>query len=150
MRIRAIKPQKNERFSCSQRDVRSTFAATDLSWIGFGHPTRSFITLRWNKRYSPRPKFSGPVVASLILMNYQTSGEGISYGDRTAELYLYPVRQSEYSKEAAEEFRTEVLPMIKNWLETEMSKPDTQYVNWNTLVIEWTGETHKMHVMRRM
>jgi hypothetical protein len=105
VQIRAIKPQKTERFACSERDVRSVFAAADLSWVGFGHPKRSFITLRWNTKYSPRPKFSGPVVASLSLMNYQVSAEGISYGDRTAELYLYPVRLSDYSKEAAEEFQ---------------------------------------------
>jgi hypothetical protein len=90
-----------------------------------------------------------PVVASLKLMNYRVSSEGVSYGDRTAELYLYPVRLSEYSKDAAEEFRMEVLPMIKNWLNAEMSKPDTQYLTGQTLVIEFTGETHKRHVLRR-
>jgi hypothetical protein len=74
---------------------------------------------------------------------------GISYGDRTAELYLYPVRQAEYSKEAAAQFRVEVLPMIKNWLDAEMSKSDTHYLRGQVLVIEWTGETHKMHLLRR-
>lgn len=149
MRINAIKPQKSERFACSERDVRSTFGPTVLSWVGFGHPTRSFLTLRWNTRYFPTPKFSGPVVASLRLLNYQTSDEGVSYGDRTAELYLYPVRLREYSEEAAEEFRTEMLPAIKNWLDAEMSKPDTQYLTGQTLVIEWTGRTHKTQVLRR-
>jgi hypothetical protein len=149
MQIRAIKPQKTERFACSKRDVRSTFAETDLSWVGFGNPTRSFITLRWNRQYSPRPKFSGPVVASLNLANYQVSSDGISWGDRTAAMYLYPVRQNEYSEEAADEFRIEVLPIIKHWLDAEMSKPDTQYLTGNTLVIEWTGKTHKRHVLQR-
>ncbi len=151
VQIRAIKPQKTERFSCSERDVRSAFAATDLSSVGFGRPKRSFITLRWNTRYSPRPKFSGPVVASLNLVRYRVSDKGVSYDEprRYSELYLYPVRQSEYSEEAAREFRIEVLPMIKNWLDAEMSKPDTQYLTGHTLVIEWTGETQKRHVLRR-
>lgn len=123
----------------------------DLSFVGFGHPKRSFITLRWNTAYSPRPKFSGSVVASLDLVHYRVSDEGVSYEEpqRNAELYLYPVRQNEYSEEAAEEFRMEVLPMIKNWLDAEMSKPDTQYLTKQTLVIEWTGEIHERHVLRR-
>jgi hypothetical protein len=151
MLIRAIKPQKTERFACSERDVRSAFAATALSLVGFGHPKRSFITLRWNTRYSPKPRFSGPVVASLDLVHYRVSEMGVSYDEpqRNAELYLYPVRQNEYSEEAAREFRIEVLPMVKYWLDAEMSKPDTQYLTGHTLVIEWTGETHKRHLLRR-
>jgi hypothetical protein len=151
VRISAIKPQKTERFACSEREVRMAFTATDLSVVGFGRPRRSFITLRWNRRYSPRPKFSGPVVASLDLVHYRVSDQDVSYDEpqRNAELYLYPVRQSEYSEEAAEKFRSEVLPTIKNWIDSEMSKRDTEYLSGQTLVIEWTGETHKGHVLRR-
>ena len=43
----------------------------------------------------------------------------------------------------------EVLPVIKNWLDTEMSKPDTQYLSGQTMVIEWTGNAHKRYVLRR-
>jgi hypothetical protein len=150
VRISAIKPQKTERFACSERDVRSVFAATELALVGFGRPRRSFITLNRRPRYSPRPKFSGPVVASLDLVHYRVSDKGVPYDEpqRNAELYLYPVSQSRYSKEAAEEFRIEVLPMIKNWLDAEMSKPDTQYLAGHTLAIEWTGDTHRRHLLR--
>jgi len=151
VRISAIKPQKTERFACSARDVRLAFTDAELASVGFGRPKRSFITLRWNTRYSPRPRFSGPVVASLDLVHYRVSEKGVSYDkpQRNAELYLYPVRQNEYSEEAAEEFRIEVLPIIKSWINAEMSKLDTQYLAGHTLVIEWTGETHKRHVLRR-
>ena len=151
MRISAIKPQKTERFACSARDVRLAFTDAELASVGFGRPKRSFITLRWNTRYSPRPRFSGPVVASLDLVHYRVSEKGVSYDkpQRNAELYLYPVRQNEYPEEAAEEFRIEVLPIIKSWINAEMSKLDTQYLAGHTLVIEWTGETHKRHVLRR-
>ena len=127
------------------------FTDAELASVGFGRPKRSFITLRWNTRYFPPPKFSGPVVASLDLVHYRVSEKGVSYDkpQRNAELYLYPVRQTEYSEEAAEEFRIEVLPIIKSWINAEMSKPDTQYLSGHTLVIEWTGETHKRHVLRR-
>jgi hypothetical protein len=84
-------------------------------------------------------------------VHYRVSDKGVPYDEprRNAELYLYPVSQSAYSKEAAEEFRIEVLPMIKNWLDAEMSKPDTQYLAGHTLVIEWTGDTHRRHLLRR-
>jgi hypothetical protein len=84
-------------------------------------------------------------------VHYRVSEEGVSYDEpqRNAELYLYPVRQSEYSEQPVEEFRMEVFPMIRNWLETEISKPDTQYLKRQTLVIEWTGDTHRRHVLRR-
>lgn len=149
MSISAIKPQKTERFACSKRDVRSAFSATDLHGVGFGRPTRSFVTRRWNTQYVSRPKFSGPVVTSLKLVAYRVADGGISFGGRGAELYLYPVRQSEYSEEAAQEFKMEVLPMIKNWLDAEMSKRDSEFLLRQTLVIEWTGETHKRYVLRR-
>ena len=151
VRISSIKPQKTERFACSERDVRLAFTDTELAFVGFGRPKRSFITLRWNTRYTPQPRFSGPIVASLDLVHYRVSEKGVSYEEpqRNAELYLYPVRRNEYSEGAAVEFRIEVLPIIKNWINAEMSKPDTQYLAGHTLVIEWTGETHKRHVLRR-
>jgi hypothetical protein len=82
-------------------------------------------------------------------MNYRFSYPDISYGERSAYLYLYPVRQNLYSEEAAKEFRMEVLPVIKNWLDAEMSKPDTQYLSGQVMVIEWTGNAHKRYVLRR-
>lgn len=64
-------------------------------------------------------------------------------------LYFYPVRCSEYSDEAAQEFIVKVIPTMRRWLDSEMSTHDTQF-QAKTLVIEWAGASHKSHILRRI
>jgi hypothetical protein len=70
----------------------------------------------------------------------------LHYG-RSGELYFYPVRRAEYSDEASEEFTAKVVPMMRSWFDTEMSKPETQF-QAKTLVVEWIGNGHKSHEFR--
>jgi hypothetical protein len=72
----------------------------------------------------------------------------LHYG-RQGELYLYPVRRAEYPDEGSEEFSAKVVPMMRSWFDTEMSKPETQF-QAKTLVVEWIGNRHKTHEFRRI
>jgi hypothetical protein len=149
MRIQSIKPNSGERFACSESDVRAVFDSTAVKSVGFGRPTRSFLTSRWNARYSPQPKFTGPVVAALKthpeseLTRYRKL---LQYG-RGGELYFYPVGRTEYPEEASEEFTVKVMPMMRSWFDGEISKSETQF-QAKTLVVEWTGNSHKTHQFR--
>jgi len=149
VQIQSIKPQSGERFACSERDVRATFDSAAIKSVGFGRPKRSFLTARWNARYSPRPRFTGPVVAALKmhleseLTRYRKL---LQYG-RGGELYFYPVRRTEYPDEASAEFTEKVLQMMRSWFDSEMSKHDTQF-QAKTLVVEWTDNRHKTHEFR--
>ena len=69
--------------------------------------------------------------------------------ERGGELYLYPVRRTEYPDEASGEFTLKVMPMMRSWFDGEMSKRDTQFQAM-TLVIEWIGGSHKSHEFRRV
>ena len=151
MEISSIKPQSGERFACSERDVRIAFDSTAISRAGFGRPTRSFVTLRWNAQYSPEPKFKGPVVASLRMYpeSELTRFRKIRQYGRSGELYLYPVRRAEYPDEASDDFKGKVMPMMRTWFDREMSKPETQF-QAKTLVVEWIGRSHKSHELRRI
>jgi len=70
----------------------------------------------------------------------------LDYG-RGGELYLYPVRRTEYPDEASEEFTAKVVPMMRSWFDIEMSKPATQF-QAKTLVVEWIVNGHKTHEFR--
>jgi hypothetical protein len=72
----------------------------------------------------------------------------LHYG-RAGELYLYPVRRTDYPDEASDEFAAKVMPMMRSWFDIEMSKPETQF-QAKTLVVEWIGNSHKSHEFRRI
>ena len=72
----------------------------------------------------------------------------LHYG-RQGESYLYPVRRADNPDEGSEEFSAKVVPMMRSWLNTEMSKPETQF-QAKTLVVEWIGNRHKTHEFRRI
>jgi len=64
MRISSIKLPKSEVFPCSRRDVKRVFEPTDLEWVSFGHPIRTFS---FDTRASEVPKLSRPVALSLAV-----------------------------------------------------------------------------------
>ena len=70
----------------------------------------------------------------------------LQYG-RGGELYFYPVRRTEYPDDASEEFKVKVMPMMRSWFDNEMSKSETRF-QAKTLVVEWTGDSHKTHEFR--
>jgi hypothetical protein len=69
--------------------------------------------------------------------------------ERTGEIYFYPVLRTEYSEKAADEFKVKVMPMMRSWFDSEMSRHQTQF-QAKTLVVEWIGDRHKSHELRRV
>jgi hypothetical protein len=86
MRIRGIRLPDTETFPCSRRRIKELFASTDLEWVSFGSPIRSF---RFDNQVSNRPQLAGRIVASLALNR-----------ERQSHLCLYPVSRATYSKAA--------------------------------------------------
>ncbi len=135
-RFSFIKLPKVERFVCSRRDIEAVFGNTTLEWVGTG-TEKSKI---YGRRYSPRPKFDGPVVAELSIGHRS---------DSRPILYLYATRIDQYSDDALEEFKTEILPKMKAWLDGEIAKPETSKLgNSESFVTEWTGVEHRIHYLR--
>ena len=70
----------------------------------------------------------------------------LQYG-RGGELYFYPVRRTEYPDDASEKLKVKVMPMMRSWFDNEMSKSETRF-QAKTLVVEWTGDSHKTDEFR--
>jgi hypothetical protein len=134
MRIRGIRLPDTETFPCSRRRVKELFGETELAWVSFGSPIRTFS---FDGRMSQRPRLVGPVVAALSIDRA-----------RAAHLCLYPVRRASYLEAARSEFSTDVLPHLRRWLCEKRSQPETAILGHEEMVVEWTGQAHRVHELR--
>jgi len=136
-RFSFIKLPKTERFVCTRRDIKAVFGTEILRWVGTGTQKLKM----YDRGYSPRPKFVGPVVASLDVSHLS---------DSRPILYLYAVRTDQYSNNAAGEFRSKILPEMKAWLDRELAKPETsKFGHGDDFVTEWSDSEHRIHYLRR-
>ena len=134
MRIRGIRLPSTEMFPCSRRTIKESFAASDLAWVSFGSPIRSF---RFDNQVSHRPTFVGPVVASLAINR-----------ERQAHLCIYPIRRSMYPETALECFSAQVVGRLHEWLGSKQSQPATGILGHEEIVVEWARDEHKFHELR--
>jgi hypothetical protein len=134
MRIRGIRLPNGETFPCPRWRVKELFADTELAWVSFGSPIRSF---RFDNQVSHRPRLIGPVVASLAVDR-----------DLQAHLCLYPISSSAYPKDALDEMSSRVLPHFRNWLRAKQSRPATAVLGQEQIIAEWAGREHRWHELR--
>jgi len=130
MRISERRLPKTEGYPCTRRQVKSTFDGTDVKWISLG----SIRHFEFDKRSTHRPKIQGMVVAS------------VTYSpQREAYVCIYVVRRAEYPAEAQDDFRTHVLPRMRQWLRRQIEKPDTAILGYEEMIVEWNETTHVFH-----
>jgi hypothetical protein len=133
-----IKLPKAERFACNKSDIKNVFGTDMLGWVG----TRTENQQNSNGKggYSPRPKFAGPIVASLSVSHLS---------DSRPILILFAIGIDQYSDEASDEFGSEILPKMKTWLDQQLAKPETSKFGYaEYFVAEWTGKVHRIHYLR--
>jgi len=135
-RFSIIKLPNTQRFACGRKDIKAAFSQGDIGWVSVG----VIKTLKLGTRHFPKPKFQGPVVADLSVGRSE---------DSKPILCLFPVRIDQYPDAAAEEFRSTILPKMKEWLRLQLTKPDTSRAgNADYFVVEWTGGRHRLHYIR--
>lgn len=135
-RFSVIRLPKTQRFACSKKDIQTVFSNQEIGWVSVG----VIKSLKLAPRYFPRPNFVGPVVADLSVSRGNDSGP---------ILCLFPVRIDQYPEEAAQEFKSVILPRMKEWLDNEIAKPETSRFGHSELfVAEWTGSQHRCHQLR--
>jgi hypothetical protein len=90
-----------------------------------------------------------------IILYRNTAGQGNVRRDRTADgdnepiLCLFPVRVDQYPQSAAGEFKSEILPKMKEWLDRELTRSETAVVGLDEcFAVEWTGDQHRCHQFR--
>jgi hypothetical protein len=134
MRIRGIRLPDTETFPCSRRTVKDLFAETELAWVSFGSPIRSF---RFDNQVAHRPRLAGPVVASLAIDR-----------ERQAHLCVYPISRATCPKAAQEHMTARVLPRFRHWLQAKRSQPATAVLGHEEIIAEWAAPEHRYHELR--
>ena len=114
--------------------VKSIFENEVLNWIGFAWPFKQFA---FDSRCTDRPKISGTIIAQITI-------------SRDLETYacIYPVLKDDYNEEAAQDFVKHILPKMKKWIIEQLSKPETQVLGYETLIVEWFEKKHAFHEIR--
>ncbi len=127
MKIKSINLPSAERFACSKADIKNIFSETLLSYAAFGSPkTFTFEGL------SKRPKLTGKVIARLTISTL-----------RDSRLSLYPIRSDYYDDEAAIDFKENILPQMKIWLDS-IYQSAAILKRWD-FIVEWSPGTHRVH-----
>ena len=134
MKFRTIKLPRSEKFACSARTLKATFADIENLGIFCGALGKTF---EFDSRSRNRPRLTGPVVAQ-VQVNRQLE----------AMLTLYPLKNEDYPESAANEFCDSIIHEVHEWIMVQMSKSQTAILGVESLTIEWTGTEHKKHVMR--
>lgn len=125
---------KSRRLAARKSCVKSAFEGVEPISIWLGGLTKTFA---FDSRATKRPKLVGPVVASVSVSR-----------DRSAIFQLYPVDRSRYPELASAAFEAEVLGHIREWLDRQLSKPETAVLGCEELVVEWRGGKHQTHELR--
>jgi len=132
--LRSINLPKTRRFCASRADLKRTFGEIEALSAHMGDLNAGF---KFDGRCYQRPRIAGAVIASVSVSR-----------ELTAILQLYPVAVAEYGPAAAAEFKERVLPKLKGWLVSRLSRPQTAVLGCEQRIIEWTGGKHREHDVR--
>lgn len=94
-------------------------------------------TFKFDERCHQRPRLDGPVVASLSVSR-----------ELTGILQLYAVPVGEYGSLAVADFKERVLPRLRNWLVSQLRRPQTAVLGCEQRIVEWTGTGHREYDVR--
>jgi hypothetical protein len=143
-RFLAVKLPKTQRFACSKKDIKSTFPNQELDSVSF----RVHKSFSLGAGYSPRPKLLGAVLTHLNLSRFNEIDQSPSLY-RGPHLTLYAVLTDQYPQAAAKDFKSTILPKMKEWLNHQLSKPATlKRGNSEAFLVEWAGNKHRCHLLR--
>ena len=134
MVLKSTGVSKSRRLAARKSRVKSAFEGVEPLSIWMGGLTKTFA---FDSRAAKRPKLVGPVVASVSVSR-----------DRAAILQLYPVDRRQYSELASAAFEAEVLGHMREWLDRQLSKPETAVLGYEELIVEWRGGKHQTHELR--
>jgi len=128
MKIDVSRLPGSERYPCTRKQLKVAAGDLDLNWVTMGYPEKRFRPSRLT-RLKRQP--AGVVVASALFSR-----------QRSSHLSVFAVRRDEYPESASEAFVDHVLPHVLRWLRDQTSKPETQELGHEELVVSWDGENH--------
>ena len=131
MNIESINLPKIERFPCSKSDAKSLFGHIESLRFTFG---RSHLHI---PRYIDL-KLSGLPVAHASYSTDSSAGY----------VHVFPVRREAYSDDAASAFTKEILPRIREWIESQYAALETAPVERDELFVTWLGDKHEIRIWK--
>ena len=103
---------KNERFACTIKDVKSIFSKFDI-YISFGYLKRNFV---FDSRDHKHPDIDGTIVSSASV--HANTGDN--------SLCFYVVNKNGFTDENSKEFTEICLPNIYAWFESSLRRENTK------------------------
>jgi hypothetical protein len=134
MQLTTIGIPATRRFCASKADLKRTFTDIEPLSAHMGSLQNKF---QFDPRCPHRPKLRGQVIASVSVSR-----------ELTAILQLYPIAAEKYPAVAAEQFRDKILPRMRAWLISQLSRPQTAVLGYEEFIVEWTGSGHREHSFR--
>jgi len=132
MQIKTINLPKSECFPCGKRDVKNSLDGITIVSVEFRH------NILGTPRYS-RLSFNGHVLANI----------GINRRLEIGHFYIFPIPQTQYSEQAQVDFKTNVLPKIRSWIDSELGKGETEIsVTNQELFIVWNDNRHTLKLVK--
>ncbi len=131
MDITSINLPKVERFPCSKSNTKKFF----------GHIANLQVTFGRSHLHTPRYadlKLTGLPVAHASYLTSCSAGH----------VHVFPVRRESYCDDAATIFTNEILPRIRDWLESQYAALETAPTERDELFVTWLGNKHEMRIWR--
>lgn len=131
MDIESINLPKVERFPCSKSDAKKFFGHIKSLRFKFG---RSHL-------HTPR-------YADLKLSGLPLAHASYSTSFSTGHVHVFPVRRESYSDDATTAFTNEILPQIRDWIESQYAALETAPAERDELFVTWLGNKHEIRIWK--
>ncbi len=135
MRVHSIPTSNGEIVACSRRDIDELLGKENIDWISFGTIGRHFLLDRRAIKIK-KSAIKGTVVAKLTFSSQETF-----------YICLYPIAESTYGEGGKANFKKEVLPLFRKWIEIQKEQAGTAGARsgHRSIIAEWVGSEHRIH-----
>jgi len=124
---------KTERYPCPKKTIRAIFSDIENMTVLFRKRQANYPHLYAGYKKKP-PMLKGPILAVIYINR-----------DREPKMLICAVKKDEYSEPGAIEFEEIILPQVHAWIKEQLSKSELEFQQAEELIVEWTGEAHKLH-----
>lgn len=139
LRIKLRKLNKQEQYACSIKDIKRIFSNDDILLINFGFLHRDFT---FDSAFLKRPCING-----LIISSFQINRR-LNIIESEPILSFYVIKDDRFSNKYKDIFLESILPKMYEWYHETLSKPENSIPGVEELLIEWAGESFKVHSCR--
>lgn len=124
----------NETYVCSEKTLKKHFSNTNIE-VGMG----IVRTFKFDIAARRTPKIKGKVVMS-VSISYRRI-----YDESGALMFLYPFSSTGFTREKQNEFESQYLPQISQWIHENTFSQRELYSGIYELIVEWYHNEFELH-----